>query len=85
VAGSESELIERLERHELDLVAAGLEETTPWVKRVGFTRPYLRWPEDGRAVGRVLAVPPGENRFLLEIERRLARVPVPVPPAGASP
>lgn len=85
VAGGESELIERLERHELDLVAAGLEKTTPWGKRVGLTRPYARWPEERREVGRVLAVAPGENGFLLEVERRLARVPVPAPPAGASP
>lgn len=85
VAGGESELIERLEHHELDLVAAGLEETSPWGKRVGLTRPYLRWPENGREVGRVLAVPPGENRFLLEVERRLAGVPVPTPAGGVHP
>jgi polar amino acid transport system substrate-binding protein len=39
--GSESELLTALERHELDAVAGGLTEDTPWKNRVGLTARYL--------------------------------------------
>ena len=65
--GSVDEHLEALERHELDLVAAGLLGSSPWSKRVGMTRPWL---EEGDRK-RVLAVPPGENRTLVALERLL--------------
>jgi polar amino acid transport system substrate-binding protein len=39
--GSESELMGALERHELDVVAAGLERSAPWSQSVALTRPYV--------------------------------------------
>lgn len=69
------ENLERLERRELDLVAAGLTRDSPWARRVPFTRPYARW----RAEERALAVPPGENAFLVALERWLRTHPAPVP------
>jgi len=70
--GSEHRLIERLEHRELHLVAAGLDDESPWVENVGFTRPYLETPAEtaqGPSVRRhVLAVPPGENAWLRELE-----------------
>ena len=61
--GSVDEHLRALEEFRLHLVAAGLEEASPWSSRVGFTRPW-RIEKDQR---RVLAVPPGENRMLLEL------------------
>jgi polar amino acid transport system substrate-binding protein len=40
VPGSEAELLEALERRELDVVAAGLTDATPWKGRVALTLPY---------------------------------------------
>jgi hypothetical protein len=56
-----------LERFEIDLVAGGLPEQTPWRHRVGLTRPWI----GGERGGRVLAVPPGENGFLAMLERHI--------------
>ena len=55
----------RLERFELHLVAAGLQAGTPWKARVGLSRP---WRGQGDTA-RVLAVPPGENAFLVALDR----------------
>lgn len=63
--GAADEHLEALERHELDLVAAGLLASSPWKQRVGLSRP---WHEAGDT-RRVLAVPPGENRTLVALER----------------
>lgn len=63
----QEEQLRKLERFELDLVAAGLTRSTPWKDRVGLTVPYRGEGEHGR----VLAAPPGENRFLVELERFL--------------
>lgn len=65
---AEEEAMERLERFELHVVAAGLSERSPWSGRVALTRPW----SEGREADRVLAVPPGENGFLVAVERALA-------------
>ena len=65
--GAAEDHLAALERYELDVVAAGLTADSPWQRRVGLTRP---WRGAGRT-GRVLAVPPGENRTLVAIERRI--------------
>ena len=61
--GSVEEHVAALEAHRLDVVAAGMTEANPSAKKIGATRPYF-----GR---RVLAVPPGENALLVELERHL--------------
>lgn len=68
-AGSESELLEALEQHELDLVAAGLHDDTPWNGRVALTRPYQTDTLTGKRY--VLATVPGENAWLMHVERFL--------------
>jgi len=65
--GSESELLHALHERELDLVIGGLTSTSPWTKEVAFTKPYYS-AEDGK---HVLAVAPGENAWLVEVERYL--------------
>jgi polar amino acid transport system substrate-binding protein len=63
-----------LQRHELDVVAAGLGARSPWRQEVGFTRP---WRRDGAEPG-VLAVPPGENALLFALDSLiLSREPAP--------
>jgi polar amino acid transport system substrate-binding protein len=63
--GPLDEHMERLQRFELDLVAAGLTERTEWRGKVGLTTPWL---EEGDHK-RVLAVAPGENALLSALER----------------
>ena len=69
VRGSEGELLTALENFDLDLVAAGLTDDTPWKDRVGLSRTFVE-TDDGK---HVLATPPGENDFLLRLDKFLAR------------
>jgi polar amino acid transport system substrate-binding protein len=61
-----------LERREIDLVAGGVYADTPWAGRIGLSNPV--GPHAGEPdAERLLAVPPGENRWLLAINRFIAR------------
>jgi ABC-type amino acid transport substrate-binding protein len=72
VVGSESELMAALERWELDVVVGGLGDDTPWRQRVGLTGAYLATDDPhGQKVRHVVAVPPGENGWLVRLERFL--------------
>jgi polar amino acid transport system substrate-binding protein len=70
VPGNESVLLPLLHQRKLDLVIAGLDETTPWKKSVGITRPYhtVSDPEERRLVW---AVAPGENAWQVRVEHFL--------------
>ncbi len=63
-ADAESVLFEKLRRHELDLVVAGIVKDTPWKKKIGLTRPFAHDEH-------VLAVPAGENAWLMAVDRYL--------------
>ncbi|MBW3534006.1 MAG: ABC transporter substrate-binding protein, partial [Gemmatimonadetes bacterium] len=65
------EALHRLERFDLHLVAGGLTRGTPWKAHVGLSRP---WRGQGDTA-RVLAVPPGENRFLVALDRHIESRP----------
>lgn len=67
IEDSEGDLLKALRRGELDVVACGLVESTPWSKQVGLTQPYLT--RAGQA--HVLAVRSGENAWLLQLDRFL--------------
>lgn len=69
VHGSETVLAQALEEHRLDLVIGGFEKKTPWSSTVGLSQPYTT---DGTGKKRVLLVAPGENGFLLALDRFLA-------------
>jgi ABC-type amino acid transport substrate-binding protein len=56
-----------LEQGDLDIVIGGLTADSPWSDRVGFTRPYVTVGE----VAHVVAIAPGENGFLVALERFL--------------
>jgi hypothetical protein len=65
--GSSEEHLRAAERFELDVVAGGLRHDSPWLGRVGFTRPWSSGPDGDR----VLAVPPGENALLVALDRSI--------------
>ena len=69
VRGSETELLTALENFDLDLVVGGLKDDTLWADRVGLSRTYVE-TADGK---HVIAAPPGENAFLLRLDKFLAR------------
>jgi len=82
----EAALMEALHERELDLVVGGLTAAEPWTKQVAFTHPYhvdtvgvgVTAGAVTRTVVRqhVLAVAPGENAWLVHVERFLrARKP----------
>ena len=64
------------EAFEIDLVAGGIIEDSPWHKRLGFTAPYYTSEANGAGdalaeTKPVLAVPPGENAWLARVESHL--------------
>lgn len=77
--GSEQELLDALMHFELELVLAGLVEDSPWAKSVGVTKPYCRVTHETGNSGtareiveaHVLAVPPGENAWLAQVQSGL--------------
>lgn len=72
VRGGEEDLMNRLEHGELDLVIGGLTDKTPWTKKAGLTRPYAESADRyGSRQSHVLAVPLGENAFLLDLDTYL--------------
>ncbi|MDT0116831.1 transporter substrate-binding domain-containing protein [Microbacterium sp. PRF11] len=67
--GSEEALVRGLEEGDLDVVAAGLTDQTPWTKKAGMTRPYAETTlEDGSTAKLVMLVPLGENAFVSRLE-----------------
>jgi polar amino acid transport system substrate-binding protein len=59
--GGEEKLMGELEHFERDIVAGGITDKTPWSKRVGITDSYMD--------RHVLAVPPGENHLIAQLDR----------------
>ena len=70
--GGEEALIKRLELGELDLVIGGLTADTPWAEHAAVTKPYGEATgPDGKRIELVMAAPPGENAYLLRLEKFL--------------
>jgi hypothetical protein len=76
------DLVAALEEFRIDLVAGGFTRDDPRVKKLGISRAYaprvappaspLPLPGAPREKEYVLVAPPGENRFLLTLDRHLA-------------
>lgn len=67
--GSEESLVRGLENGDLDVVAGGLTDETPWTTKAGTTRPWAETTlDDGETVKLVMLVPLGENAFLSRLE-----------------
>ena len=72
--GSEEDLVRDLEDGELDLVAGGLTDETPWSDKAGVTRSYDDvTDDDGSVLKLVMLAPMGENAFISELETFLSR------------
>jgi polar amino acid transport system substrate-binding protein len=74
----EQELLDRLEHHELDVVLGGIDDDDPRRDRVAVTAPWseeraCRHGSCRHEVKHVLALPPGENRWVMRVERFLAK------------
>jgi polar amino acid transport system substrate-binding protein len=70
--GGEEALIKRLEIGELDLVIGGLTADTPWEEHAAITKPYGEaMGVEGKRIELVMAAPPGENAYLLKLEKFL--------------
>lgn len=69
---SEAVLAEALHRGDLDLAIGGFTDDTPWTDRAAVTDGYVSAPDaSGAESPHVLLARPGENRFLVEVERFL--------------
>jgi polar amino acid transport system substrate-binding protein len=66
--GSEAQLFEKLHDRKLDLVIGGFTSDSPWKTQVAFTKSYHK---DASGKDHVLALPPGENAWLVRVEQFL--------------
>lgn len=66
---TESQLFKMLKSREIDMVIGGITQKSPWKTHAGFSRPYLKREKEKY----VMAISPGENAFLMRIEKFLAR------------
>ena len=80
VRAPEFELIRSLHDRKVQLVIGGFDSTVPWAKEVAFTRPYLK-SVDGKT--HVLAAPPGENAWLMLLDKQIEAFKPPVPSTAA--
>ena len=75
VEGSQSEILEEIEEGHLDVAVGGFTADDPWAKKVTFIQPYFTLGEDAH----VMAVPHGENAWIVRLERflrsRLGTIP----------
>lgn len=69
--GSHDGLMHDLTERRLQAVVGGMDATSPWRDEVGATRPFDALDARGRTVQRVIAVPPGENAWLMRLEAHL--------------
>src|SRR4051812_31016592 len=63
--GGEQKLMKQLEHYQMDLVAGGLQKSTPWKSYVGLSSPYI---ED-----QVIATPPGENQLIKRLDEFMSQ------------
>lgn len=70
IPGGEMDLMQKLEQFEIDLVIGGVTEDTPWKGRVGLTQPHTETKE----ASYVFAVPPGENGWIVFLDRERLRL-----------
>ena len=62
-------LMRELRERRLDVVVGGHAPDSPWAVHVATSRPYRVADASGRLVERVVALPPGENAWLLAFDR----------------
>lgn len=68
--GGEEHLMTLLRDGQLDVVIGGLTDRSPWTSHAALTTPYTEVTgTDGSTEKHVLAVPLGENAFMVALER----------------
>ncbi len=67
IDGPEAEIFESIELGNLDLAIGGFTADNPWSSKVSFIQPYFTLGEDQH----VMAVPHGENAWIVRVERYL--------------
>ena len=68
--GSESALVKALKDHELDIVIGGFDAKTQWSSTAGASQPFVK-DADGKK--HIVLAAPGENRFILSLDRFLTQ------------
>ena len=68
IPGTESDLLKKVHDREIDMVIGGLTDDSPWSAKVALSKPFR---ED--SVNHVFALPPGENGWLVRVERFLGQ------------
>lgn len=71
VRGDHDGLMRDLQARRLQAVVGGSHVDSPWMVHVGSTRPFDAIDAHGRTVKRVIAMPPGENAWLMELDTLL--------------
>ena len=67
------ELAEALHRREIDVLAGGLHQNTPYAAKLALTQPYTEVEDPhGNTRRLVLAVTPGESALLFALDQFLA-------------
>lgn len=70
--GSETDIVGMLDRGEVDVVAGGFSDDTPWSSDAALTRPYGRGLDgEGHEEQLVFLVKLGENALLVDLDRYL--------------
>lgn len=69
VRGGEDSLFHQLKANRLDLVAGGVTTESPWTKEMGAPRPYATMGGEKH----LILAPPGENGWILKLERAARR------------
>lgn len=69
LTGGEEALVTEMEKGDADLLIGGLTDKSPWFEKVALTGPYTTIDRpDGTESSIVMAVPLGENAFLVALE-----------------
>jgi ABC-type amino acid transport substrate-binding protein len=68
--GSETELVQALKEHRLDLVIGGFDKKTQWKSTAAVSQP---WTEAADGKKHVMLAAPGENGFMLTLDRYLTQ------------
>lgn len=71
--GGAHDLVAALEDGEIDLIAGGVPEDTPFASEIGVSKPWGRVQIGADSLPGVFGLRQGENAFLLAINRALAR------------
>lgn len=71
VRGDHEGLMRDLQARRLQAVIGGVHADSPWGPHVGLSREFDAVDAEGRTIRRVIAMPPGENAWLMSLDTLL--------------